>query len=59
MAEEEGADGVDQLAEEEGQAEDHVDHVVGPGDLAKLLADQTKALTHFEKSFFDVKFCLI
>jgi len=50
VAEEDGADGVDQLAEEEGQAEDHVDHVVGSGDLAKLLADQSKTLAHFEKS---------
>ncbi len=50
MTEENGANGVDQLAEDEGQAEDHVDHVVWPGDLAKLLADQTKTLTHSERS---------
>ena len=41
-AEEDHAEGLDKLEEEEGQAEDKVDEVVGPDDLSNLLAEEFK-----------------
>ena len=41
-AEEDHAEGLDKLEEEEGQAEDKIDEVVGPDDLSNLLAEEFK-----------------
>lgn len=46
MTEQGRADGVHQLAEDEGQAEDNVDQVVRFGKLLELIADLFQTRTH-------------